>query len=164
MLASMFVTGGLDAVRHPDSKTEAADPVVSLLQERLPKSYDTRRVVQADGAVKVLAGTMLAFGKFPRVASLVLAASLVPTTVAGHPFWSESDPGKRRQQQVNFTKNLSMLGGLLLASVDTAGKPSLAWRAKRTPDARRHATAGIARETGLAAKAATSTVREKLPV
>ena len=66
----------------------------------------------------------------PTLASTVLAASLVPTTAAGHRFWEESDPDVRAQQQLQFVKNVSMLGGLLLAAVDTEGKPGVAWRAK----------------------------------
>ena len=62
---------------------------------------------------------------------LVLAASLVPTTYAGHAFWQEHDPAKRAAADQHFLKNLGLLGGLLLASVDTAGKPGLSWRARR---------------------------------
>lgn len=65
----------------------------------------------------------------------------MPTTIAGRAFWKESDPAKRKQQRVHFTKNVSMLGGLLIAAVDTEGKPSLAWRARRAPEAVKHAAA-----------------------
>ena len=34
-------------------------------------------------------------------------------------------------QRIQFLKNVSMFGGLLLASVDTEGKPGVAWRARR---------------------------------
>jgi putative oxidoreductase len=62
---------------------------------------------------------------------LALIGSLVPTTLAGHPFWKEEDPGQKMVQRINFQKNLAMIGGLLLAAVDLEGKPSLSWRAKR---------------------------------
>ena len=72
--------------------------------------------------------------------ALALAASLVPTTYAGHPFWEEKDPGARAAQRTQFFKNTSMLGGLLLASVDTEGRPGVAWRARRAAkDVRREA-------------------------
>ena len=51
--------------------------------------------------------------------SAVLAATLVPTTVAAHSFWQEQDPEVRAKQKVQFLKNLGLLGGLLLAAVDT---------------------------------------------
>jgi putative oxidoreductase len=76
------------------------------------------------------AGGLLALGRLPRLSALALAGSLVPTTLAGHRFWSETDPAKRSMQQIQFFKNVSMLGGLLLAAVDTSGKPSIGWRAR----------------------------------
>ena len=55
---------------------------------------------------------------------------MVPTTVGGHRFWEESDPARAHPAATHFLKNVSMLGGLLLAAVDTEGKPGVAWRAK----------------------------------
>ena len=70
----------------------------------------------------------------------MLAASLVPTTAAGHRFWEETDPDHPGDQRLHFLKNVSMLGGLLIAAVDTEGKPGVAWRAKRAVgDVRREA-------------------------
>ena len=64
----------------------------------------------------------------------------MPTTYAGHPFWEETGPGQARRSGSHFLKNLGLLGGLLLAAVDTEGKPGLAWRAQRAAkDARRAA-------------------------
>lgn len=127
----MFVIGGLDSLRHPDTKVPAAEKVVGGLTEKLPAVSNTAQLVQANGAVQVAAGGMLATGKLPRLSALALAGSLVPTTLAGHSFWAETDPQKRSMQRIQFFKNVSMLGGLLLAAVDTAGKPSLGWRAKQ---------------------------------
>jgi hypothetical protein len=43
-------------------------------------------------------------------------------------------------QRVQFFKNVSMMGGLLLAGVDTEGRPGVAWRARRAArDVRREA-------------------------
>lgn len=91
---------------------------------------DPELMVRANGATMTICGLMLATGKFPRVASALLAASLVPTTYVGHPFWSETDPVVRQQQKLHFQKNLGLFGGALLASVDTGGKPGLAWRTR----------------------------------
>jgi hypothetical protein len=75
-------------------------------------------------------------GPFHRPAALALAGSLVPTTLAGHRFWTETDPQVREQQKVHFMKNLGLLGGLLLTALDTGGRPSIPWRTRR---ATRHA-------------------------
>jgi putative oxidoreductase len=135
MLASIFVIGGLDAVRNPDSKAPAAGSLLGDSLPDLPAVSDVSDLVRLDGFVKVLAGLALGVGKFPRPAALVLAASLVPTTLAGHRFWDQPAGPQRVAQQLQFTKNTSILGGLLMAAVDTEARPSLRWRARRASHA-----------------------------
>ena len=129
MLAAVFVTGGLDALLHPAERAKIAAPLVSRLSGPLNLPDDPEMMVRANGATMVAAGTMLGLGAFPRVAALVLAGALVPTTYTGHAFWTVEDPAARSQQRVHFLKNISLLGGVLLATVDTAGQPGLAYRA-----------------------------------
>ena len=101
---------------------------------------DPATLVRINGGVQIVAGLALATGRMPRLSALVLAASLVPTTYAGHPFWEEKDKATRAAQRTQFFKNVSMMGGLLLAGVDTEGKPGVAWRARRAArDVRREA-------------------------
>ena len=83
---------------------------------------DPELLIRANGAAMVGAGAMLATGRFPRLAALVLAGTLVPTTVAGHRFWEEADPVQKRNQRLHLLKNVSLLGGTLLAVVDTGGQ------------------------------------------
>jgi putative oxidoreductase len=131
LLASIFIYGGIDAFRDPASKAPTAEKVVGDLPARTPGIATTEQLVRVDAAAKVVGGMALALGKCPRLASLVLIASLVPTTLAGHRFWEEKDPAKRKTQQLQFAKNASILGGVLLAAVDTEAKPSVSWRARR---------------------------------
>ena len=148
MIAAIFIVQGIDSLLHPDTKAPAAEKVVRPLAERVPAVPDqVEQAVRLNGAVQVLAGSLLAIGKFPRLSAAALAASLVPTTAAGHRFWESDDKQERAQQQIHFLKNLSMLGGLLIAAGDTAGNPSLAWRG-------RHAAGLAKREAALAAKSA----------
>jgi uncharacterized membrane protein YphA (DoxX/SURF4 family) len=145
MLASMFIAGGLDSVRNAQQKAPAAKPVtdrlVPLLQRVVPQlPSDPATLVRMNGAAQVVAGIALATGRAPRTSALVLAASLVPTTAAGHRFWEKQDPAERAQQRVHFFKNVSMLGGLIIASGDTEGQPGVLWRTRRAAkDARREA-------------------------
>jgi len=161
----MFITGGLDSLRHPEPKASAAEPVAPPIAKRLPYlPEDPESLVRINGAVQVGAGLMLALGRFPRLSAALLAGSLVPTTLAGHRFWEEEDDIRRAQQQIHFFKNLSMLGGLILAAVDTEGRPSLAWRARH---ASHHAAAGTRRTRRAAKRNATLVAhdaRRALPV
>ncbi|HEY2814237.1 MAG TPA: DoxX family protein [Acidimicrobiales bacterium] len=134
MLAGIFVLGGIDALRHPEPKADMASTVGPQLAEPLGLPDDPETLVKINGAVQVGAGVLLAMGRLPRVASLALAGSLVPTTLAGHRFWEETDERKRASQRIQFFKNAAMLGGLLLAAVDTEGRPSVSWRARRAAE------------------------------
>jgi uncharacterized membrane protein YphA (DoxX/SURF4 family) len=162
MLASMFVVGGVNALRNSEAHAAKAEPVADrltpLAQKALPQApipTETVTLVRLNAVAQIGAAAMLASGRLPRLSATVLAASLVPTTAAGHRFWEEEDPEQRRNQKIHFFKNVSMLGGLMLAAVDTEGKPGVAWRARRAAkDARRetrHLAASARREAKLAA-------------
>jgi uncharacterized membrane protein YphA (DoxX/SURF4 family) len=159
MLASMFIVGGIDSVRNAGKKADAAEPVTSrlvpLLQLVVPQlPSDPTTLVRINGFVQIAAGAGLASGKAPRISAAVLAATLVPTTAAGHRFWEKSDPAERAAQRVHFFKNVSMLGGLIIASGDTEGQPGIVWRTRRAAkDARRearHLARSARREAALA--------------
>jgi hypothetical protein len=107
--------------------------VVRQLSDRIPAvPAKTEDAVRLNGAVQMAAGLLLSLGWFPRLAALVLAGTLVPTTAAGHRFWEDEEDADRAQQRIHFLKNLSMFGGLLIAAADTGGKPSIAWRARHS--------------------------------
>lgn len=159
LLASVFITSGIDVLRNPEPRVKIAEPVASRIAEMTGLPDNTELLVKLNAGVQVGAGLLLASGKSPRLAAAVLVGSLVPTTAAGHRFWEELDEAKRRQQQVHFFKNLGLLGGLLLAVVDTEGAPSLTWRMRR-------AVRGAGRRASAAREHAadvTADVRRKLP-
>ena len=154
MLAAMFVAGGLDQLKHPGRKVDTARSLVEQVGPTLGLPDDPELLVRANGAAMVGAGSLLALGRLPRIASTVLAATVVPTTLAAHAFWQEQDPEVRAQQRVQFLKNLGLLGGLLLAAVDTEGRPGLAYRAKLVGDSASRAARTTRREARHAAHAA----------
>jgi putative oxidoreductase len=148
MVASIFVIQGFDTFRHPEKVAPRAEPVVRPLADRFTVvPAKTEDAVRLNGAVQMAAGTLLALGRFPRLSALALAATLVPTTAAGHRFWEAEEDADRTQQRIHFLKNLSMFGGLLITAADTSGQPSLAWRT-------RHGARAAGREAGRTAQAA----------
>ncbi len=155
MLASIFIVQGLDTVLHPEKKVPAAEPVVRPIAERVSfVPDDVEMSVRLSGAVQVIAGSLLAMGRFPRLSALALAADLLPTTYAGHRFWETDDKQERMQQRIHFLKNLSMFGGLLIAAGDTAGNPSLAWRGRHAVQSARHDARLVAKSAKAQAKTA----------
>lgn len=157
LLASSFIVGGIDTLRNPQSRVPGARPVVEKVTEtadrQLPVQVprDVEQWVKIDAGVKVVAGALFALGKLPRLSALVMSASIVPTTLAGHRFWEHTDPKERFGQLSHFLKNLGLLGGLLLAAVDTEGKPSVGYRARR---ATRRATEATEKQLAKAQKQA----------
>lgn len=160
LMAATFVMGGLDQVRNPGSKAAAARPLVERFHEPLHLPNDPEALVRANGAAMAGAGTLFATGRLPRLSAIILAASLIPTMYAGNRFWQADDATARTEQRVDFMKNLGLLGGLLIASVDTEGRPGLAWRSRRASrDA--HRLAGSAKRD---ARRATKLAKKEMAV
>src|SRR4029453_14276451 len=127
---------------------------------------NTVTLVRLNGIAEVLGGAALATGKGRRFGALLLAGSLIPSTIAKHSLWTVQDPEARAQDRSHFLKNMSLLGGVLLAAQDTEGKPSLAWRArkggetsaKETRRASKKLTKGTSRAAGGASDLAEAAV------
>ncbi len=141
LLASYFIASGIKSLKDPTPLVPAAEPladkVVPLVKQYAPEPVagyvpqDAKTLVRINGAAEVLGGLALATGFGRRLGALLLAGTLVPSTIAKYPFWSREDPEQRADDRAHFLKNASLLGGVLLASVDTEGKPSIAYRAHK---------------------------------
>jgi uncharacterized membrane protein YphA (DoxX/SURF4 family) len=136
LLSAAFIGRGVDALRSPKSAADAARPALEGLSKlpdpvgtNIPSNADT--VVRVNAAVQIGGGLLLATGRFPRVASAALALSVVPGSLGGHMFWRESDPQRKADERRAFLNDVSLIGGLMIAAVDTEGKPSLGWRGRR---------------------------------
>lgn len=139
LLSVAFIGQGVNSLLNPKSAAQAAAPAVDGLQA-LPDSVsgnipsDPATVAQITAAVQIGGGLLLATGKLPRIASAALAVTVLPANIGAHSFWNESDPAAKAQKRQQFLTDLSLLGGLLIASADTAGKPSLGWRGRRAAE------------------------------
>ncbi|MGH3319989.1 MAG: DoxX family protein [Streptosporangiaceae bacterium] len=123
MLAAVFVTGGLDALRNPGPRAKRSEPVTDMMTRSIPNlPRDPETLVRINAAVHIGTGVVFALGKFPRLTPLVLAATLVPTTLGGHRFWEEEDAQQRAHQRTHFLKNTGLLGGLLFAAAAGKGR------------------------------------------
>lgn len=170
MLASYFVVSGLKAVRDPESLVPAAEPlvdgVVPTVQRFAPDQVasmlptDAKSWVRINGVLELVGGIALASGKGRRLGAALLALSLVPTTIGKYPFWSRSDPAERAADRDHFLKNVSLLGGVLIASRDTEGRPSLGYRAHKGGQALAKNTNAIAADTKKAGRKVAKETRE----
>ena len=136
MLSATFISRGVEALRSPKPAADAARPTLEGLS-KLPDPVGTNvpanaeTVARINAAVQIGGGLLLASGKLPRLASAALAFTVVPGSLGGHTFWSETDPQRKAEERRAFLTDISLIGGLIIAAVDTEGKPSLGWRGRR---------------------------------
>lgn len=136
MLAATFITRGVEALRSPAPAADAARPTLEGLSKlpdpvgpNVPTNAET--VAKVTAGVQIGAGLLLAAGRLPRISSAALAISVVPGSLGGHAFWNETDPATKATERRALFADVGLIGGLIIASVDTEGKPSLGWRGRR---------------------------------
>jgi uncharacterized membrane protein YphA (DoxX/SURF4 family) len=172
MLSSYFVLSGIRAVRNPGQFVADAEPLTDRLVPTAKRfapdqvagfiPEDTATLVRVNGVLQVAGGVALSSGKGRRLGAGLLALSMIPTTLARHPFWSRTDPEQKTRDRQQFVKNISLLGGVVIASRDTEGQPGLGWRAtegrelvaKRTKKAKKAAKKALQHGGSEAATAA----------
>jgi putative oxidoreductase len=118
LTGSTYVLLGFDALREPGGRVDQAAPLLAAIRTKVPLPSDDELVVRGNAAVQVVGGALLALGVAPRLSAAALAGSLIPTTLAGHSYWAVEDPAARKQQRIQFHKNMAMIGGLLFAVLD----------------------------------------------
>jgi putative oxidoreductase len=111
LLASIFISGGANTFMKPDGRAE------KVAAAGIPQP---RQATILNGAVMAVGGAALAAGIAPKLAATALLGTLIPTTVVGHQFWKEETPAGKAGQQVQFLKNVAILGGLLLVLADNS--------------------------------------------
>jgi uncharacterized membrane protein YphA (DoxX/SURF4 family) len=136
MLATTFITRGVEALRSPKPAADAARPTLEGLSKlpdpvgpNVPTNAET--VAKVTAGVQIGAGLLLAAGRLPRISSAALAVSVVPGSLGGHAFWNETDPIRKAAERRALFTDVGLIGGLIIASVDTEGRPSLGWRGRR---------------------------------
>ncbi|MGN6756307.1 MAG: DoxX family protein [Thermomicrobiales bacterium] len=113
LLGTTFIVLGWDAAREPGGRVGMAANL-GVPQPAL--------AVRVNAYTMIAAGITLVLDVLPRLSAAALAASLIPTTAAGHHFWKKTDPQKRNGQRIHFLKNLSMIGGLLTVALEPSAE------------------------------------------
>ncbi len=73
-----------------------------------------RLAVLLGGALIMLGGLGFISNMFLQESVIALLVFLVPTTFMMHAFWKVSDPTHRMNDQINFMKNMALIGVLLM--------------------------------------------------
>jgi uncharacterized membrane protein YphA (DoxX/SURF4 family) len=167
LLSAVFIGQGIESLRRPEQAAETARPTAEGLQKLPPSAaskvaQDPLTLARVTAGVQIGGGLLLASGKLPRLASAALACTVVPGSLGGNLFWTETDPQAKAQQRRDFLTDLSLLGGLMIASVDTEGKPSLGWRGRRAAKRASEAVSAVLPVGAASSGALLGTVGEKV--
>jgi putative oxidoreductase len=81
--------------------------------------------VPVAGVIALAGGLCVAIGFRARLGAGLLLIFLVPVTLWMHAFWRETDPAMIQMQQVNFMKNLALVGAALILAYFGAGPISV---------------------------------------
>lgn len=118
-----FVWLGYEAVKEPGLRVKMATDF------GIPEDL-AETAVRANGAAMILGGLSVITGVLPRAGAAAVVASMIPTTLAGHSFWNDTDPRQRKANLVQFLKNVGMVGGLLSV---VSGVCAPSWSATSSP-------------------------------
>jgi putative oxidoreductase len=75
--------------------------------------------VAASGLLILTGGVSILTGMQPKIGAALISTFLLGVSPQMHAFWNEDNAQQRMNEMVNFTKNMALIGGALLA----AGRP-----------------------------------------
>ena len=116
LLALMFITSGF-------GKITGFEGTVGYIASKglpLPQIGAIIAIV-----VELGGGLLLAIGFKARWAALALAIFTLAAGILFHNYWDISDAAQKMGQQINFWKNISITGGMLLAFAFGPGRYSV---------------------------------------
>jgi putative oxidoreductase len=75
--------------------------------------------------VEFFGGLAIILGVVTNYAALLILLFTIVATLTAHRFWQFADPAQYRAQSINFWKNISMMGGMILLFVTAGGRFSI---------------------------------------
>lgn len=98
----------LNGYRHL-TRTSAMAPYAASRGVPAPKA-----AVAGSGVLLALGGLSVLLGFWPKLGVLCLVLFLVPVSFAMHGYWRDQDPQMKQMNEVNFHKNMALLGAALI--------------------------------------------------
>ncbi|MDE3181707.1 MAG: DoxX family membrane protein [Acidobacteriota bacterium] len=105
ILGGYFIHGAINHFTHVGSMSGYAKSKGAPAPEA---------AVVGSGILLLLGGLSVLLGVYPFVGCILLLIFLAGVSPVMHAFWSVDDPMARMAEQINFTKNLALLGAILI--------------------------------------------------
>lgn len=122
LLGALFIWAGVGKILDEAQLTYVASAIEGL-ELGIPGTVGAWGVV----ALEIVGGLLVVVGLFSQLAALLLAAFCIASAVLVHAFWSIPEEQVQRiaGETVQFFKNLSIAGGLLMVTAHGPGVISL---------------------------------------
>jgi putative oxidoreductase len=109
-LAARVLFGGYFAMggwNHLKNSTALAGYAASK------KVTSPKAMIILSGLMILIGGLGIVTGLFVGVSVLLIVLFLIPVTFIMHNYWADTDPNMKMVNQVNFMKNMALIGGAL---------------------------------------------------
>ncbi|MGH9396507.1 MAG: DoxX family protein [Terriglobia bacterium] len=105
ILGAYFISGGINHF----SKLNFMSGYVKAKGAPAPKV-----AVAGSGVLLILGGLSVLLGVYPLIGCILLIIFLAGVSPVMHAYWKIQDPMARMGEMVNFTKNIALIGALLI--------------------------------------------------
>ena len=115
LLVALFIKSGAEKIMDPSGLTG----MLSGKGAPAPMA-----LAYLAGIVEIGLGVLVALGWRTRLAALGLVVFTIVASLIAHNYWDMTGP-PRRANEINFWKNLAIIGGLLMLAASGAGRYSV---------------------------------------
>jgi len=105
LLGGFFINSGYNHFKSIDMMSAYAK------SKGIPSA---KAAVAFTGLLLAIGGLSILLGVYPRIGVIALVLFFVPVTFVMHAFWKVQDPQMKMGERVNFTKNVALLGAVLM--------------------------------------------------
>lgn len=165
LLAAPFILEGVRTAMQPERELDVAPAAFAQVDKTLEKSavpsaIDSRTLVRSAGVVAAGAGLLYATNRAPRLAAGLLLVTTSVGIANRKRVWELR--GEERMQEIQaIVTDAGLLGGILLAVVDTDGSPSVGYRVNKLVERGQKNAAKKQRELERTAKRADLSTKAK---
>ena len=171
LLAAPFILEGVRTAKNPEREIAVVPAAFAQVDKALenssaPSFVDSRMIVRATGVVAAGAGVLYATNRAPRLSAALLLAATSVGLANRKRIWELTGEERMNELQSILT-DAGLLGGVLLAVVDTDGTPSLGYRVNKLVERGQKAAEQKQKEIGkatdkLSRRASKGTSKRKL--
>lgn len=112
LLGGYFVYSGYNHFKNLDGMTGYA---------KMKGVPIARASVVVTGLMMALGGMTIIINRYAIIGMCLIILFLIPTTVMMHKFWKEADVNAKVGERINFTKNLALIGAIIIIIMISIG-------------------------------------------